>query len=376
MSKVSINESTLTSIGNAIRAKTGKSELIAPLNMPDEINAIQTGGGEVEPMVLTGDCHSACKGAIPSAYIELYGNTVSTKDVTTATKMFYGYTNKRIPFAINFKADSNYDMSDMFNFSRQLEELPQMNNCYPSTMPNIFMNCNSLKTIPEGFGSDWKWTRMNTYIYTSMTSLFKNCYSLRNIPTSFLKNLWGTTTSAAYSPYYSLATNCYVLDEILGLGVGTGSPSSSAFYETTYCCYRLKNFTFDTNEDGSPKVAKWKSQSLSISKTGYASSTLDMTKYGVPADKEITDDATYQALKNDPDCWTRNIAYSRYNHDSAVNTINTLPDTSAYLATAGGSNTIKFEGAAGSATDGGAINTLTEAEIAVAAARGWTVSFA
>ena len=96
---------------------------------------------------------------------------------------------------------------------------------------------------------------------------------------------------------------------------------------------------------------------------------------GITADKEVTDDATYQALKNDPDWFTCDIKYSRYNHDSAVRTINSLPDTSAYLATAGGTNTIKFKGAAGSATDGGAINTLTSEEIAVATAKGWTVTF-
>ena len=79
-------------------------------------------------------------------------------------------------------------------------------------------------------------------------------------------------------------------------------------------------------------------------------------------------------LKNDSDWFTTNVAYRRYNHDSAVATINSLPDTSAYLASASGTNTIKFNGAAGSATDGGAINTLTEEEIAVATAKGWTVT--
>ena len=68
------------------------------------------------------------------------------------------------------------------------------------------------------------------------------------------------------------------------------------------------------------------------------------------------------------------INYSRYNHNSAVRTINSLPDTSAYLATAGGTNTIKFEGQSGASTDGGAINTLTEEEIAVATAKGWSVA--
>lgn len=95
----------------------------------------------------------------------------------------------------------------------------------------------------------------------------------------------------------------------------------------------------------------------------------------MPSDTEITDDTSYQLLKDNEDSYTRKIAYSRYNHDSAVETINTLPDTSAYLAESGGTtNIIKFKGASGSATDGGAINTLTEQEIAVAAAKGWTVS--
>ena len=94
-----------------------------------------------------------------------------------------------------------------------------------------------------------------------------------------------------------------------------------------------------------------------------------------PIDKEIKDDATYQALKDDPDAWTKMPEYSFYNHDSAVETINSLPDTSTYLAEAGGTNTIKFKGNSGSKTDGGAINTMTAEEIAVAAAKGWTVAF-
>ena len=64
------------------------------------------------------------------------------------------------------------------------------------------------------------------------------------------------------------------------------------------------------------------------------------------------------------------MAYSRYNDNSAVNTLNSLPDCSSLSV----SNTIKFNGEAGSKTDGGAINTLTEEEIAVATAKGWTVS--
>lgn len=44
MAKIFIEESTLSAIGNSIRAKTGKTSMIPPLNMPNEIESIQTGG--------------------------------------------------------------------------------------------------------------------------------------------------------------------------------------------------------------------------------------------------------------------------------------------------------------------------------------------
>lgn len=45
MSKVFIEESTLSAIGAAIREKTEKTDLIAPGDMPAEIRAIVSGGG-------------------------------------------------------------------------------------------------------------------------------------------------------------------------------------------------------------------------------------------------------------------------------------------------------------------------------------------
>ena len=171
---------------------------------------------------------------------------------------------------------------------------------------------------------------------------------------------------------------CYALDEVRGLNPQTGTITSNLFSQTFLFCNRLKNIIFAMQEDGTPYSVNWKSQVIDlINYVGYASSKTYILNYnsGITADKEVRDDASYQLLKNDPDWFTTNINYSRYNHDSAVATINSLPDTSAYLATAGGTNTIKFKGQAGASTDGGAINTLTEEEIAVAAAKGWTCSF-
>jgi hypothetical protein len=170
----------------------------------------------------------------------------------------------------------------------------------------------------------------------------------------------------------------FIRDEIVGLPIGerTRNWTSNGFNSTFLNCRRLKEMTFALQEDGTPYIVPWKTQTIDLTSAGSGGTKTDFTGYnsGITADKQVTDDATYQALKNDPDWFTLDINYSRYNHNSAVNTINSLPDTSAYLATAGGTNTIKFLGAAGSKTDGGAINTLTAEEIAVAAAKGWTVS--
>ena len=169
-----------------------------------------------------------------------------------------------------------------------------------------------------------------------------------------------------------MCSGCYVLDEITSLAVNTTvTYTSNVFDSIVNMCYRLKNFTFEAG-----KTVNWRNQTIDLTRVGYGLNDNHALSAGIPTSKRVYDDATYQALKDDPDWYANSMAmaYSRYNHDSAVATINSLPDTSAYLAANGGSNTIKFKGAAGSATDGGAINTLTEEEIAVATAKGWTVT--
>lgn len=194
-----------------------------------------------------------------------------------------------------------------------------------------------------------------------------------------MDNLWSISSSYVNSQNYRTFAYCYALDEVRGFRISSATYTSNSFANLVSSCSRLKNMIFAVQDDGTPYVVQWKSQTLDLSSfvgyfnTGYKNNILNYNS-GITADKEVTDDATYQALKDDPDWFTADVAYSRYNHDSAVATINSLPDTSAYLATAGGTNTIKFKGAAGSATDGGAINTLTEEEIAIATSRGWTVS--
>lgn len=378
-----VQEESLTAIGDAIRAKAGGQEpLEFPTGMVKAIEGIEA-KPVMEPIVLTGEQRYGCAGPLNSAYIYLYGDNITTDTITTASYMFQRYGLDRVPFSINMKKTVSQDMSYMFQYSRQLREVPTINNAYPSSCQSFFAFCEMLKEIPDNYGEDWNWDRMNTYAYAYRNNVFSSCFSLRKVPKSFIEGL-GYGTGSSSTIYSSCFYMCRSLDEIKDFPCwGAKALTSNVFAAFVEGCSRLKALTFAVNEDGSAKTVEWKNQWITLSfnakdTVGYtsASGRLDILGYnsGITADKEVIDDETYQRLKNDPDWFSCLEAYSRYNHDSAVETINSLPDCSAYLATAGGTNTIKFKGDAGSATDGGAINTLTAEEIAVATAKGWTVS--
>ena len=377
MSNIAIN---ITENGTTTLATAGK---YCDRNIDVTVDVAGSGGGgvEVEPIVLTGNCQKACSGAVASKYIELFGDTVSTEEIMDASNMFEDYQNESIPFDINIDDNaSSCQLSMCFKNCKKLKELPKIQgNGHIYNLNDMFFGCNNLREMPDDYfdGLNFsKWATGGAYSYSADT-LFQNCHSLRSVPLQWLKNM-NPQVNYSYSYFYLCFDYCVSLDELINLPIPyTATWSGNGFYDTFRCCYRLKDITFQTNEDGTPLETQWKKQTIDLTiQTGWGSNKSWILDYnsGITADKEVTDDATYQALKDDPDWFTCNVAYSRYNHDSAVNTINSLPDTSAYLATAGGTNTIKFKGASGSLTDGGAINTLTEEEIAVATAKGWTVT--
>lgn len=381
MAKVFIEESHLTAIGDAIRAKTGKSELLNPTAMPTEIEAIQTGGGDIEPIVLAGDCSYACANAAWNGLFPM----VSTQNVSSASCMFQGNQDiEKIPFDINL-APRIETLGSIFMRCTSLKEVPVIKGTlnaptgnYSGTvaMNDFFGSCANLRTIPYDyfyrFGGDAFWEGCKKY-QAARTNIFKGCYSLRQLPDT---RMLPSNTNAYYNSfYYGTFTNCYSLDEIRDLPVQDDVTFTSNMFQTAFDnCSRISNLMFETNEDGTPKVANWSNQTIDLSKNygaGATNSSMYITYYnsGITSDKQVYDDATYAALKNDPDWWASSWNYSRYNHDSAVNTINSLPDCSS-----GSGNTIKFVKESGTKTDGGAIGNLTEEEIAVAAAKGWTVS--
>ena len=235
-------------------------------------------------------------------------------------------------------------------------------------------------------------------------SLFVDCRSVRNI-NSILAQLHAQCKNyvSDYGGNVNMQSLCRatsVADELVGLPVPCGDvpyDSQISFWDNidaiVESASRAKKITFATKTDGTPYTVKWDGKTISLTnQIGYSTeenNILDQSStHGITQEKRVSDAATYEALKNDPDYYVYNNAtqtydgnevsigllYSRYNHTSAVETINSLPDCSAYCAETSNTNTIVFKKYSGALTDGGGVNTLTEQEIAVATNKGWTVS--
>lgn len=417
MAKIFIEETTLSNIGNAIRDKEGTSDLIPVNDMASRISAITTGGNELtdEELTITGDCSYRFSNNGWSWFIDKYGDRITTKDITNCSSMFYNSgKSKNIPFQINVNDCEN--LSYLFQNCYELTTIPKIRGSVKWTtntnFVNSIMSCYKVRDIEDLFTPEmlegFSTVKVTNAYGTPKPMTFQYCHSLRAVPSWWYKlkiNENSTVYPAgSYCLYYALTQQCYALDEVNNIPVWkcAGAQTTDMFYRSFESCSRLKNVTFETNADGTPIQVAWKSQTIDLTKyvgyyytsssqysfsedVAYRQRFVDSRCYnsGITEDKLIYNDETYQRLKDDPDSFALDCGtsdgdgrYSRYNHDSAVATINSLPDTSAYLATAGGTNTIKFKGAAGSKTDGGAINTLTEEEIAVATAKGWTVTFA
>ena len=367
--------------GNIIQAETEVKNTMTPIQMAAEINALTT--MPAEAFTFTGDCEYKFTSTGWNWFIEKYGDKITTKDITDCNHLFYfnnGITS--IPFEFNITNDCR-DFSYMFYGGEKLQSAPLINGSIPVpnknsviTFSNAFIDCYRLKSLPHDYftrfleDADAYCEAKKNLKANGSNNVFGDCRALRKLPD--LRPLVCYSTSIYSSLYYYAFDGCYSLDEIVDLPVEPGAYTSNAFGGTFKQLYLLKRLTFETNADGSPITAAWSKQTIDLTAyIGYAQAVNSIQAYNddLSSDMAMNDDATYQALKDNPNSFAAKIDYATYNHDSAVETINSLPDVSA-----GSGNIIKFKGAAGALTDGGAINTLTEEEIAVATAKGWTVT--
>lgn len=386
-------ESNIQAIADAIRAKNGSEDTYKTSEMAEAIEALESkdpncNGMHIpeEVFSVTGDCMYRFSNNAWNWLIEQHGDKMNTKDVTAVESMFRNSSElEEIPFDINMMNSININLTNIFWGCSKLKSVPYVKG-KSGNLAYLFYSCNNLREIPDDWAGYLDFSYINSLSYGQMQNIFAYCYSLRRVPKSLLDNLYTTAATSSGSALYKAMFNCcYTLDEVKGIQVNQVVYTSNVFSDFAYQAYRLKELTFATDDGESPYVVNWKNQTIDLSSVGYSQNLYALNSFigynsGITKDKQVYDDATYAALKNDSDWFAcddttpgapihQAIKYSRYNHDSAVNTINSLPDVSA-----GSGNTIKFKGEAGSKTDGGAINTLTEEEIAVAASRGWTVS--
>lgn len=340
--------------------------------------------------------------------IDKYGNRIKVRITSQAqSKVFgLGYTKDLNAIKLTDKEPGqSCDIRSMFEtyYGKKLP-VPIWEGTKPiREIATMFSQCNNLTdTEIKSFLSHFNFSG---FVNANINNLFNECRSVRNI-NSILAQLH-TQCKDYVSDYggnvnmQSLCRATSVADELVGLPVPCGDvpyDSQISFWDNidaiVESASRAKKITFATKTEGTPYTVKWDGKTISLSnQIGYSTeenNILDHSSvHGITREKRVSDAATYEALKNDPDYYVYNNAtqtydgnevnigllYSRYNHTSAVETINSLPDCSAYCAETSNTNTIVFKKYSGALTDGGGINTLTEQEIAVATNKGWTVSF-
>lgn len=366
----------LTAIGNAIRSKTGETELLTLDEMPAAIQGI-SGGGDIpeEAFTITKDCNCMFYGHNWTWYLNEFGSKIKTENLNSTYQMFMESTVEDISFDLNFDGTQN-DLSYMFAYGYSLKDVTgAIRNAQPTTMNGMFQGCQNLRYLPEFIDCDFSHIRRNNYRY-GYQNMFNTCNSLRHISPTLLKELYSevtNSTSAGYQYLFNAFYSLFALDELVGVNPTNSNSTTNMFGSFCLLASRCKDIKFLT-DDGEPIEVYWKGQTIDLSQhVGWVLEKSNILNYnsGLTEATQITDDESYQRLKNSVDSWTLLKEYSRYNRASAVRTIESLPDAST-----GSGNVIKFAGDAGSKTDGGAINTMTEEEIAVATAKGFTISYA
>ena len=339
--------------------------------------------------------------------IDKYGNRIKVRITSQSqSKVFgQGYTKDLNDIKlIEKEPGQSCDIRRMFN-SYDGKKLPVP--IWEGTKPireieGLFEYCRNLTdTEIKSFLSHFNFSG---FVNANINSIFNECRSVRNI-NSILAQLHAQCKNyvSDYGGNVNIQALCRatsVADELVGIPVPCGDvpyDSQISFWDNIDTMVegasRAKRITFATKTEGTPYTVKWDGKTISLfNQVGYTTTENDIldqsSVHGITQEKRVSDATTYEALKNDPDYYVYNndtqtydgndvnigLLYSRYNHTSAVETINSLPDCSAYCAETSNTNTIVFRKYSGALTDGGGINTLTAEEIAVATNKGWTVS--
>ena len=264
-------------------------------------------------------------------------------------------------------------LESAFSGCKNLTELPIFSTApYNGTIGNLrymFSNCYSITQIPSGYLSNQA-IALNQYDTDTFNGIFQNCVRLEEMNDgSFLQ--YGKN-------YSSMFKNCCSLRKLEGIVLKDFEIKTvtNQFSGTFDNCAMLSSLIFSTSGD-----YKMQSQTIDLTTCGYSTDKDGKYKFGsytfqLPIAKGVFNENTYERLKNTEDYWTNQVAYSKYDRQSAIATINSLPDTKKYLNSEPSAypNKIKFKKGAGSAKgDLYNMSNLTDEEKGVAFDKGWTV---
>lgn len=372
-----IKDTTLTNIADAIRQKKSSTDTYTPAEMATAIASIETGGGggpTAQDLAFTGDLAKFNYNGRMSKLIKKYGSLMSFNSVNNLESAFWGDDPLNSDFSnwtINL---SRCNLEKCFANHSSITGFPKLQGIV-FRLKRLFWLNDSMESISDDlFPADTEFSYKEAD--SDYSGIFSDCKALKKLPLWF-KNMTftkkgGGTIPGSSSVYLNTFFNCYKLKElILPIIPSPANLNGNNFDRTFYNVRSMRKFIFAPPPAGNESVL-WTHQTINLADTncGYSSSAVQMTG------NIISDDETYNLYKNDPDAWAYKPEYSFYNHDSALETIRSLPYTQFFdIPHDQLQNVIKFYGKSGEKTDGGAINTLTTEEIAIATNKGWTVSF-
>lgn len=370
-----IKDTTLTNIADAIRQKKSSTDKYTPAGMATAIASIESGGGELteEDLTFTGDLSYFNRYGRMSKIIKKCGSKMRFNGITSLMDAFNENDSLNSDFSnwtINLSKCSLYEA---FANNSSIKKYPKFSGTISSL--NRALTSNSFTLIPDDLFSN------TTFLLESTSNnyggIISSCPNLKKTPLWF-ENMVFTTkdftySSSGYSSIYASTFdgNKNLKEMVLPIIPAPIKLKANCFLTTFRYVSKARKVIFAPPPAGNESVL-WTKQTINLADSlfGYSNSGIQMTG------KEISNDETYNLYKNDPDAWAYKLEYSFYNHDSALETIKSLPYAQMVdIPQSQLQNVIKFYGKSGEKTDGGAINTLTAEEIAIATNKGWTVSF-
>lgn len=315
---------------------------------------------------------------VPSE-VKLEGYIPTAEDLTFTTNTSYSFSNDRFSWLFNnydgIKIKSGDNSSYMFAYCNSITDLSNVQVTFPFSASNVtgmFQSCQKLKYFPRMSGA-----------VESVYRMFYYCLAVEEFPDDFFNNL--KLTESYYAQQGGgIFMDCQNLKKMPQLktlfDTSSGPPryaDNNVLAQLFYGCRSLKQITnipipkkYQTTEQQVNMFSSSFSETHSLTNLTFAP-----IQNPLPWAEQVIDLSSNVGFKKVKYSDSTSQLYSVYNHDSAVETINSLPDTSVYLAEVGRTNTIRFYSNQGAKTEGGAIGNLTAEEIAVAAAKGWTVAF-